>query len=90
VDLYRIGSEEELLAAGFLDLLEPGAVVAVEWADRFPGALPADRLRVRIERADPEGGAGDGRALSAVASGQVSRAVLARWRGALAPAVPEG
>lgn len=50
VDLYRIESEAELEAAGFVDLLAPGAVVAVEWADRFPAALPGDRIEVRIER----------------------------------------
>jgi tRNA threonylcarbamoyladenosine biosynthesis protein TsaE len=50
VDLYRIESEAELEAAGFVDLLAPGAVVAVEWADRFPAALPKDRVEVRIER----------------------------------------
>ena len=35
---------------GFLDMLVPGAVVAVEWADRFPEALPRDRMELQIER----------------------------------------
>lgn len=50
IDLYRIGRAGELDATGFLDLLEPGNVLAVEWADRFPGALPADRLGIALER----------------------------------------
>ena len=40
----------QLDAVGFVDLLEPGAVLAVEWADRFPEALPEDRIEVRITR----------------------------------------
>jgi tRNA threonylcarbamoyladenosine biosynthesis protein TsaE len=80
VDLYRVGSAAELEAAGFLDLLVPGAVVAVEWADRFPEALPADRLTIRIARPD---GAEDTREIEASASGTASRALLERWQRAL-------
>jgi tRNA threonylcarbamoyladenosine biosynthesis protein TsaE len=47
-DWYRLGEAGELDAIGFFDLLEQGAVV-VEWADRFPEALPDDRLEVRME-----------------------------------------
>jgi tRNA threonylcarbamoyladenosine biosynthesis protein TsaE len=54
-DLYRVESESELEAAGWLDWLAPGTVVAVEWGDRFPGARPADSIEVRI--GTPGGGA---------------------------------
>jgi len=81
VDLYRVKSEDELLAAGFLDLLAPGTTVAVEWADRLPEALPADRLTVTLQRPDPEGDP-TGRILSAIASGPESEAVLARFEAA--------
>ena len=81
VDLYRIGSEIELEATGFLDLLAPDAVVAVEWSDRLAGALPPDRLEVRIERPDGEG-APTHRVLNAVAFGEAAEAVLVRWRDA--------
>jgi tRNA threonylcarbamoyladenosine biosynthesis protein TsaE len=50
IDLYRVESGRELEDAGFLDLLEPGAVVAVEWGDRFPEALPEDRLEIHLAR----------------------------------------
>ena len=50
VDFYRLASEAELEATGFVDLLDPGRVVAIEWSDRFPGALPGDRIEVRIAR----------------------------------------
>lgn len=82
VDLYRVESVAELEAAGFLDLLEPGWVLAVEWGDRLPQALPAERLSLRIGR--PAAHAAPAlRVLHAEASGSVAEAVLARWRDAL-------
>lgn len=93
-DLYRIESEGELLAAGFLDWLEPGALVVVEWGDRFPDALPQDRLEVRIER---EGDAPGARILRLRATGPVAAAALARLAGSAgsdrpgpAPEAPPG
>jgi tRNA threonylcarbamoyladenosine biosynthesis protein TsaE len=83
LDLYRIGSEAELEAAGFLDLLAPGTLLVVEWADRFPAALPDDRLEISLER-EPGAGAGERRVLHAVAGGERARAVCARWRAAQA------
>jgi tRNA threonylcarbamoyladenosine biosynthesis protein TsaE len=79
VDLYRVESEGELEATGFLDLLEPGAVVAVEWADRLPGALPADRLELRLARPDAAS-APSRRVIEAEAWGPVAEAALTRWR----------
>jgi tRNA threonylcarbamoyladenosine biosynthesis protein TsaE len=88
VDLYRVESPEELDAVGFADLLDPGSVVVVEWADRFPEALPQDRLAIEISRPKPAALAA-GRVLRALSSGPVSQAALVRWREALA-APPEG
>ncbi len=80
VDCYRLASRDELDAAGFADLLEPGAVVAVEWADRFPEALPEDRLTIAFSRGEAAGGGADQRVLNAVASGPAAALVLSRWR----------
>ena len=49
VDLYRLDSEDELESIGFYDMFTPGAVLAVEWADRFPGVLGRDTLTVELE-----------------------------------------
>lgn len=50
IDLYRIHSEMDADAIGLWDMLDPTAVVAVEWADRLPASLwPADALTIRIE-----------------------------------------
>ncbi len=77
VDLYRVESEAELEAAGFRDLLAPDVLLAVEWADRFPAALPADRLEVRI--APPRGGPATHREIFALALGPAAAEALARW-----------
>ena len=83
VDCLRVESEDELETAGFLDLLVPGVVLAVEWSDRVPRALPEDRLELRFAR-PPGPGAATRRELNAVGFGPASRAALARWRDALA------
>jgi tRNA threonylcarbamoyladenosine biosynthesis protein TsaE len=87
VDCYRLASAGELEAAGLLDLLAPGAVVAVEWGDRFEQALPSERLTLRFERAPGEDSR---RRLSAVASGPAAQALLARWQAAIAASAPAG
>jgi tRNA threonylcarbamoyladenosine biosynthesis protein TsaE len=46
-DLYRLGSEAEAGALGLIELAHDG-VLAVEWADRFPDLLPADRLEIAL------------------------------------------
>lgn len=48
-DFYRLQSIDELDAIGFDDYFGRGGVVVVEWADRFPTALPRERLDVRID-----------------------------------------
>lgn len=47
-DLYRIADEDELHATGFGDLVGGDGALLVEWADRVPGALPAERLTLRL------------------------------------------
>ena len=64
--------------AGFVDLLDSSGVLVVEWPERFPEALPEERLEIRIELvSDTErrlhlGGAG-GRAR------ELARSLLAAW-----------
>ncbi len=51
-DFYRLESEDDLESTGFFDKVEADAVVAVEWAGRFPGDLPAHHVGIRIERGE--------------------------------------
>jgi len=46
-DLYRIGSPGELEEIG-LDPLPEGTVALIEWPERAPDALPADRIDIAI------------------------------------------
>jgi tRNA threonylcarbamoyladenosine biosynthesis protein TsaE len=74
-DWYRVEHGEELEAAGLSDWLAPRTLLAVEWGERFPEALPADRLEVRLEAEDEAG-----RRIDARAGGADSEALLACWR----------
>ncbi|HTP51745.1 MAG TPA: tRNA (adenosine(37)-N6)-threonylcarbamoyltransferase complex ATPase subunit type 1 TsaE [Anaeromyxobacteraceae bacterium] len=47
-DLYRVGDFDELYATGFTDLPGGDGALVVEWADRVPGALPAERLEIEL------------------------------------------
>ena len=51
-DLYRLEHPDQLEDIDFYETLESGGVSAIEWADRFVGELPDDRLDVRIVRLD--------------------------------------
>jgi tRNA threonylcarbamoyladenosine biosynthesis protein TsaE len=48
-DFYRVENSRRLDDAGFRDLLDGNGVLVVEWPERFPDALPEDRLEIRIE-----------------------------------------
>ena len=54
MDLYRLGNEEDVEAAGLLDFFEQQGVVIVEWPDRLGAATPENRLEIRIEHVPPE------------------------------------
>ena len=71
-DLYRIASEEELEDIGFFEYAEATeGIVLIEWAEKFPNAIPADHLSVRIEALNDEE-----RQFTFVAKGKKSRALL--------------
>jgi tRNA threonylcarbamoyladenosine biosynthesis protein TsaE len=48
-DFYRVESARRLADAGFDDLLDGDGVLVVEWPERFPDALPPERLWIRLE-----------------------------------------
>ena len=54
-DLYRLEREDELDEIGFYEYAEDGrGVVLIEWADKFPDALPEPHIRLEIERGETE------------------------------------
>jgi tRNA threonylcarbamoyladenosine biosynthesis protein TsaE len=53
VDLYRLDDAREVEALGLDELFDTGSLVVLEWAERFPELMPADRTEIRI-RALPD------------------------------------
>ncbi len=64
-DAYRLADEDELYAMGFSDYLDRGGVIAMEWSDVVPGALPPKRLEVRVT-----GSGEDARSIELIAHGK--------------------
>ena len=55
-DLYRLEREEELDELGFYEYVEePSGIVVIEWADKFPDALPEEYVTVAFETTDNDG-----------------------------------
>lgn len=50
MDLYRVGSPEDLEDIDFAYILESGGVSLVEWGDRFPDELPDDVMTITFAR----------------------------------------
>jgi tRNA threonylcarbamoyladenosine biosynthesis protein TsaE len=75
VDLYRLDDESQLLDVGLDDLYRRDGVVAVEWMDKFPRSAPREMLEVKIV---PEG---EGRLITATASGARAEELLLAWLG---------
>jgi tRNA threonylcarbamoyladenosine biosynthesis protein TsaE len=50
IDLYRLEEAREVERLGLDDLLRGGALVLLEWAERFPELLPAERTEIRLRR----------------------------------------
>lgn len=53
LDVYRLDSFQEVLDLGFEELLDPEAILLVEWGEAVAPLLPARYLEVLIRRARP-------------------------------------
>jgi tRNA threonylcarbamoyladenosine biosynthesis protein TsaE len=49
MDAYRVGDEDEFLELGIEEIFEERGITVVEWADRFPDALPSKTLWIHLE-----------------------------------------
>jgi len=54
IDLYRLKSETEAMAAGVEDCLYSGNYCFVEWPEKAVGIFPPDVVHVYINTIDPE------------------------------------
>jgi tRNA threonylcarbamoyladenosine biosynthesis protein TsaE len=48
IDLYRLDEPREVATLGLDDLFDREAIVLIEWGERFPQLLPAERTEIRI------------------------------------------
>jgi len=48
MDLYRLTGPDDLLAIGFPEYLESGAVIAIEWPERGGDLIPSNALHIRF------------------------------------------
>jgi tRNA threonylcarbamoyladenosine biosynthesis protein TsaE len=71
LDLYRLGSAEELEWLGLRDMLGEQALLLVEWPERGAGVLPAADLEIHIDYA------GEGRMVTLKAATGAGRRLLA-------------
>lgn len=49
VDLYRLEHAREVASLGLDEIFDRGAVVLIEWGERFPQLMPAERIEILIE-----------------------------------------
>ena len=52
LDIYRLGSFQEVLDLGFEDLITPEAILLIEWGDAVEPLLPRQHLRIDLRRTD--------------------------------------
>jgi tRNA threonylcarbamoyladenosine biosynthesis protein TsaE len=48
IDLYRLDEPREVATLGLDEIFDRNAVVLIEWGERFPQLLPAERTEIRI------------------------------------------
>ena len=52
-DLYRLTNEEDLEEIGFYEYTDfPEGIVFIEWAEKFPDALPDNYVIIKLERVE--------------------------------------
>ena len=54
IDLYRLDTAREVRSLGLDEIFDREAVVLIEWGERFPELMPADRIEIRIEGHEDE------------------------------------
>ena len=48
IDLYRLDEPREVATLGLDELFDREAVVLIEWGERFPQLMPAERIEIRL------------------------------------------
>lgn len=53
LDIYRLDHFQEVIDLGFEELLDPSAILVVEWGEAVAPLLPERHLEVELRRSDP-------------------------------------
>ncbi len=61
IDLYRLDEPRQVATLGLDEIFDRDAVVLIEWGERFPQLLPAERTEIRIRTIAGDENAGDER-----------------------------
>lgn len=48
IDLYRLDTPAQVATLGLEEIFDREAVVLVEWGEKFPALMPADRIEIRL------------------------------------------
>ena len=48
IDLYRLDRAEQVATLGLDEIFDRDAIVLIEWGERFPQWMPADRIEIRL------------------------------------------
>ena len=49
-DMYRITDDDSLYSTGFYDYFDMGGIIAAEWCENIPFALPDERYEIIFEK----------------------------------------
>ena len=50
IDLYRLDEPHQVATLGLEELYDRDALILIEWGERFPQLMPAERTEIRIRR----------------------------------------
>ena len=54
IDLYRLDEARQVATLGLDEIFDRDALVLIEWGERFPQLMPAERTEIHIRPADHE------------------------------------
>ena len=74
IDAYRLTGAADARQLGLDEYLDAGWALVVEWPENIEGALPEDRLHIRLDYD------GESRTATATAGGEISGKILETWR----------
>ena len=54
IDLYRLDEAKQIATLGLEEIFDREAVVLIEWGERFPDLMPAERIEIRLRATDED------------------------------------